>query len=76
MVSTSASSTVLTSADTVTKVAEFYKAELPKDGWHVTSSTIGAYSATFTATRGNEGANVSIYSAGSGSGISINTHPT
>ena len=76
VVSSSPSSTVLTSPDTVTKVADFYKAELPKSGWHVTSSTIGAYSATFTATRGNEGANVSIYHTGSGSGISINTHPT
>lgn len=76
MVSSTASSTVLTSPDSVTKVADFYKAELPKDGWHVTSSTIGTYSATFTATRGNEGANISVYRSGSGSGISINTHPT
>jgi hypothetical protein len=66
---------VLTSPDAVTKVAEFYKEALAKGGWHVTSSTIGTYSANFTATRGNEGANVSVYHTGSGSGVSINTHP-
>ena len=76
VVSSSASSTVLTSPDAVTKVAGFYKEALAKDGWHLTSSTVGTYSASFTATRGNEATNVSVYHTGSGSGISINTHPT
>jgi len=66
---------VLTSPDAVTKVAGFYKETLAKDGWHVTSSTMGSNSATFVATRGNEGTNISVYRTGSGSGISINTHP-
>lgn len=75
VVSSSASSTVLTSPDPVTEIAAFYKEALAKGGWHVTSSTVGTYSATFAATRGNEGANISVYHTGSGSGISINTHP-
>jgi hypothetical protein len=76
VVSSSASSTVLASPDAVAMVAEFYKESLAKGGWHLTSYTIGAYSASFTATRGNEAANISVYHTGSGSGISINTHPT
>jgi hypothetical protein len=67
---------VLASPDAVAMVAEFYKESLAKGGWHLTSYTIGAYSASFTATRGNEAANISVYHTGSGSGISINTHPT
>jgi len=75
VVSSTASSTVLDSPETVAKVADFYKEALAKGGWHLTSSTVGAYSATFTATRGSEAANVSVYRTGSGSGISISTHP-
>jgi hypothetical protein len=67
---------VLTSPDAVDKVAQFYKQALAKDGWHVTSSSETAYSANFTATRSNEGANISVYRSGSGSGVSISTHPT
>ncbi|WP_300611378.1 hypothetical protein [Trebonia sp.] len=66
---------MLTSPDSVTKIGDYYKDELAKGGWHVTASTVGASSATFTATRGSEGANISVYPRGSGSGITISTHP-
>jgi hypothetical protein len=75
MVSKSAYSTVLTSPDSVNKIGEFYRSALAAGGWHVTASSMSAYHASFTAYRSNEGVNVSVYSRGSGSGISISTHP-
>jgi hypothetical protein len=75
VVSKSASSTVLTSPDPVDKIGAFYKNALTQGGWHVTSSSMSAYHASFTASRSSEGASISVYSRGSGSGISISTHP-
>jgi plastocyanin domain-containing protein len=75
VVSKSEYSTVLTSPDSVGKVGEFYRKALAAGGWHVTSSSMSAYQASFSANRSNEGVNVSVYSRGSGSGISISTHP-
>jgi hypothetical protein len=75
LVSKSEYSTVLTSPDSVSKVGEFYRKALATGGWHVTSSSMSAYHASFSATLSNEGVNVSVYSRGSGSGISISTHP-
>jgi len=75
LVSKSASSTVLTSPDPVDKIGAFYKDALAQGGWHVTSSSMSAYHASFTAYRSSEGASISVYSRGSGSGISISTHP-
>ena len=75
MVSSSASSTVLTSPDSVQKIGAFYSGALAKGGWHVTSSSTGAYHASFTADRGGEGASISVYPRAGGSGISISTHP-
>jgi hypothetical protein len=75
LVSESAYSTVLTSPDPVSRIGEFYQRALATAGWHVTASSTSAYHASFTAYRNNEGINVSVYSRGSGSGISISTHP-
>jgi hypothetical protein len=75
VVSESAYSTVLASPDSVSKIGEFYRRALATGGWHVTASSMSAYHASFTANRSNEGVNVSVYSRGSGSGISISTHP-
>jgi hypothetical protein len=75
LVSKSEYSTVLTSPDSVSKVGEFYRKALVTGGWHVTSSSMSTYHASFSANRSNEGVNVSVYSRGSGSGISISTHP-
>ena len=75
VVSKSEYSTVLTSPDSVSKVGDFYRNALATGGWHVTSSSMSAYHASFSANRSNEGVNVSVYSLGSGSGISISTHP-
>jgi hypothetical protein len=75
VVSKSAYSTVLTSPDPVSRVGEFYRNALATGGWHVTSSSLSAYHASFTAYRSNEGVSVSVYSTGHGSGISISTHP-
>jgi hypothetical protein len=68
-------SIVLTSPDSVSKIGEFYRNALVTGGWHVTSSSLSAYHASFAAYRGNQGVSVSVYSRGSGSGISISTHP-
>jgi hypothetical protein len=75
VVSKSAYSTVLTSPDSVSKIGEFYRNALASGGWHLTSSSLSAYHASFTASRSNQGVSVSVYSRGSGSGISISTHP-
>ena len=75
LVSKSASSTVLTSPDPVGKIGAFYKDALARGGWHVTSFSMSAYHASFTASRSSEGASISVYAQGSGSGISISTHP-
>ena len=75
VVSKSEYSTVLTSPNSVSKVGEFYRKALATGGWHVTSSSMSTYQASFSANRSNEGMNVSVYSRGSGSGISISTHP-
>jgi hypothetical protein len=76
LVSKSAYSTVLTSPDSVSKIGEFYRNALATGGWQVTASSMSAYHASFTASRSNEGVSVSVYSRGSGSGISISTHPS
>jgi hypothetical protein len=75
VVSKSAASTVLTSPDSTSKIGEFYRSALTAGGWHVTASSMSAYHASFAAYRSNEGINVSVYSRGSGSGISISTYP-
>jgi hypothetical protein len=75
VVSKSASSTVLNSPDPVGKIGAFYKNALAQGGWRVTSSSMSAYHASFTAQRSGEGASISVYSRGTGSGISISTHP-
>jgi hypothetical protein len=75
VVSRSAYSIVLTSPDPVSKIGEFYRNALAVGGWHVTSSSQSAYHASFVAYRDNQGVSVSVYSRGSGSGISISTHP-
>jgi hypothetical protein len=75
VISKSASATVLSSPDSVDKVGAFYKDALAKDGWTVTSAATSPYSASFSAHRDSQGVNISIYPRGSGSGISITTHP-
>jgi hypothetical protein len=75
VVSKSAYSTVLTSPDPVSKIGEFYQSALTTGGWHVVASSMSAYHASFTAYRSHEGVSVSVYSRGSGSGISISMHP-
>ena len=75
VVSRSASSTVLTSPDSVGKIGAFYRDALAQGGWQVTSSSTSAYHASFTVHRSGEGASISVYPRGSGSGISISTYP-
>jgi hypothetical protein len=75
VVSESEYSTVLTSPDSVSKVGQFYRNALATSGWHVTSSSMSAYHASFTADRSHQGVSISVYSTGSGSGVSISTHP-
>lgn len=75
VVSKSTYSTVLRSPDAVSKVGAFYKAELATGGWEVRSESSSAYHASFTAHRDHEGVSISVYPSGSGSGISISTHP-
>jgi hypothetical protein len=75
VVSKSAHSTVLKSPDPVSKIGDFYRKALATGRWRMTSSSMSAYQASFSAYRGNEGVSVSVYSRGTGSGISISTHP-
>jgi hypothetical protein len=67
--------TVLTSPDSVSKVAAFYSDVLEKDGWQVRSSSVSSYHGSFNAHRNNEGVSISVYPHDSGSGISITTYP-
>jgi len=66
---------MLTSPDSVSKIGEFYQKAMATGGWHVASSSMSAYHASFGAYRSNEGVSDSVYSRGSGSGISISMHP-
>ncbi len=75
VVSKSAYATVLSSPDAVSKVGAFYRDVLAKGGWQVRSGSSSAYSASFIAHRDSQGATISVYPRGSGSGISITTHP-
>jgi hypothetical protein len=75
LVSKSQYSTVLTSPDSVSKIGSYYQDVLAKGGWRLRSSSITRHSASFTAHRANEGVSVSVYPRGSGSGVSISTHP-
>jgi hypothetical protein len=75
VVTRSASTTVLTSPDSVSKIGAFYRGVLAKDGWQVRAASDTVHSASFTAHRAHEGVTISVYPRGSGSGISINTHP-
>jgi hypothetical protein len=67
--------TVITSPDSVSKVAAFYKAQLAKDGWNVREASVNSFHAVFNATRGNEGATIVVHPQGSGSGATITEHP-
>ncbi len=75
IVSKSSGVIVLTSPSTVTTVGAFYKDALAKGGWQVTSSSANAYHAGFTARRAGEGASITVYPNGNGSGTTISTHP-
>jgi hypothetical protein len=75
VVSKTSTSTVLTSPDSVAKIGSFYANALANGGWHLSSSSAGSYHASFTAHRGNQGASISVYPRGGGSGISISTYP-
>jgi hypothetical protein len=75
VVSKSRYSTVLTSPDSVSKIGAYYQDVLAKGRWQLRSSSNTPYSASFTAHRANEGVTVSVYPRGSGSGVSISTHP-
>lgn len=74
VVSKSEYSTVLKSPDPVSKVGQFYRNALAAAGWRVTSSSMSAYHASFTASRSHQGASISVYPSWTGSGISISTY--
>jgi hypothetical protein len=75
VVSKTSASSVLESSDSVRTIGEFYAGALAKGGWHVISSSVGSYHASFTAYRGDQGASISVYPLGAGSGISVSTYP-
>jgi hypothetical protein len=75
VVSKSKYSTVLTSPDSVSKIGSYYQGVLANGGWQLRSSSKTPFSASFTAHRANEGVTISVYPRGSGSGVSISTHP-
>ena len=67
--------TVISSPDSVGKVAAFYKAQLAKGGWNIREASVNSFHAVFNATRGNEGATIVVHPQGSGSGATITEHP-
>jgi hypothetical protein len=75
VVSKSKYSTVLTSPDSVSKIGSYYQGVLANGGWQLRSSSKTPYSASFAAHRASEGVTISVYPRGSGSGVSISTHP-
>jgi uncharacterized integral membrane protein len=75
VVSKTSASTVLESSASVRTIGEFYAGALAQGGWHVVSSSIGSYHASFTAYRGDQGASISVYPRWGGSGISVSTYP-
>jgi hypothetical protein len=75
VVSKTSASTVLESSGSVRTIGEFYAGALAKGGWHVISSSVGSYHASFTAYRGDQGASIAVYPRGDGSGISVSTYP-
>jgi hypothetical protein len=75
IVSKTSTSTVLTSPDSVAKIGAFYADVLAKGGWHVISSSVGSFHASFTASHDHQGASISVYPRWGGSGISISTYP-
>jgi hypothetical protein len=75
VVSKTSASTVLESSNSVRTIGEFYAGALAKGGWHVISSSVGSYHASYTAYRGDQGASISVYPRGDGSGISVSTYP-
>lgn len=64
----------ITSPDPVSKLSDFYAAELEKGGWNIVSKSVTGSSANYTATRGGEGVSISVYTAGSGSGATISVY--
>lgn len=75
VVSKTSASTVLESSDPVRTIGEFYAGVLAQGGWRVISSSVGSHHASFTASRGDQGASISVYPRGGGSGISVSTYP-
>jgi hypothetical protein len=75
VVSKTWASTVLESSGSVRTIGECYAGARARGGWHVTSSSAGPYHASFTAYRGDQGASISVYPRGDGSGISVSTYP-
>jgi hypothetical protein len=75
VVSSSKYSTVLTSPDSVSKIGSYYQGVLANGGWRLRSSSKTPRSASFTARRADQGVTISVYPRGSGSGVSISTHP-
>jgi hypothetical protein len=75
VVSKTSASTVLESSESVRTIGEFYAGALANGGWHVISSSVGSYHASFTAYRGDQGASISVYPQADGSGISVSTYP-
>jgi predicted small lipoprotein YifL len=75
MVSKTSTSAVLTSPDSVAKIGAFYADVLAKGGWHVISSSVGSFHASFTVSHDHQGASISVYPRWGGSGISISTYP-
>jgi nucleoid-associated protein YgaU len=74
VVSKSGSTTVLKSPRSLAKIGAFYKKALARGGWDTTASSMSSYHASFTAHRGHEGVNISVYPRAGESGISISRY--
>ncbi|MFZ2174082.1 MAG: hypothetical protein WAW17_08630 [Rhodococcus sp. (in: high G+C Gram-positive bacteria)] len=76
LVSQAIGSTVLTSADPIEKISDFYVDAVEKGGWETVSKSVTRYSTNLTVKKSGQGASISIAPSGEGTVISISTYPS
>jgi hypothetical protein len=69
------SKTVLTSPDSVEKVAAFYENALPSAGWQVEKTTKAGDTVEYKAVKGTAAVEIEISSAGTGASITVKVIP-
>jgi hypothetical protein len=65
---------VISTPDSVTKVASYYSSAFAGGGWVTVSKTVTPYSASFTVTRGSQGGTIVVSPRGSGAQVAISSY--